>query len=83
MDADGVWRGACATARPFEFTDGGPIANYFRHCPYCGDLLTEAPAANRADHCHWCGHSWAAHQNLTGCCAQHEGQYCYCQRLRP
>ena len=38
---DGWWNTDCGNA--FEFTDGSPIYNEFKCCPYCGKTLTETP----------------------------------------
>lgn len=36
-DEDGVWATACGES--FVFTDGGPVENRARFCPYCGRSL--------------------------------------------
>lgn len=36
-DEDGVWFSCDDNA--FEFNNGGPIANGFKFCPYCGNLI--------------------------------------------
>lgn len=34
-----AWATSCGNL--FQFYDGGPLANSFTHCPYCGGDLTE------------------------------------------
>lgn len=38
---DGLWVASCCS-HMFEFDDGGPEANHFSHCPYCGRRLVQA-----------------------------------------
>lgn len=38
---DGWWSTDCGSA--FNFTNGSPIYNRFKNCPYCGKALTETP----------------------------------------
>ena len=38
---NGYWDSDCGNA--FGFTDGSPIYQGFKYCPYCGKLLTETP----------------------------------------
>jgi hypothetical protein len=38
---DGQWLTDCGNV--FEFTEGSPIYNDFRYCPYCRKNLTETP----------------------------------------
>jgi hypothetical protein len=42
-DEGGAWAAACdgRWKRLFEFTTGGPSANHFIFCPYCGLKLVE------------------------------------------
>ena len=42
-NAADAWQPACQrnAGRLFEFNDGGPTANAFAFCPYCGRPLTE------------------------------------------
>jgi len=44
---DGWWNTDCGNA--FEFTDGSPIYNEFKCCPYCGKTLTETPYSEEDD----------------------------------
>ena len=44
---DGWWNTDCGNA--FEFTDGSPIYNEFKCCPYCGKTLTETPYSEYDD----------------------------------
>ena len=44
---DGWWNTDCGNA--FEFTDGSPIYNEFKCCPYCGKTLTETPYSKDDD----------------------------------
>jgi hypothetical protein len=44
---DGWWNTDCGNA--FEFTDGSPIYNEFKCCPYCGKTLTETPYSEDDD----------------------------------
>ena len=39
QNEDGWWNTDCNNA--FQFTDGSPIYNEFKFCPYCGKILTE------------------------------------------
>ena len=36
---DGVWDTQCG--HRFGFNDGGPTANGFKNCPYCGKKMRE------------------------------------------
>lgn len=38
-DGNGPWMTTCGNS--FEFTDGGPEANGFKFCPYCGKKAVE------------------------------------------
>lgn len=94
-DPDGnTWKPSCG-GDLYEFYENGPTANKFAFCPYCGQPLVEvrpepepedededAVRADGADAaCPECLHAWATHLNLNGCCVQHEGAYCNCQRM--
>jgi len=41
QNEDGWWNTDCNNA--FQFTDGSPIYNEFKFCPYCKKMLTETP----------------------------------------
>jgi len=45
----GEWEAVCYTRRSFVFNDGGPQANGFRFCPYCGMPLEEIPYEEEDD----------------------------------
>lgn len=44
---DGWWNSDCGNA--FEFSNGSPIYNEFKCCPYCGKTLTETPYSEEED----------------------------------
>lgn len=43
-----LWKSGCS-GRLFEFYEGGPKANFFEFCQYCGRVLKEAPVVNEDD----------------------------------
>lgn len=44
---EGWWNTDCGNA--FEFTNGSPIYNEFKCCPYCGKTLTETPYSEQEE----------------------------------
>lgn len=46
-DEEGNWNTACDHV--FNFIEGGPVENLFRHCCYCGGKLLPKP---------YCDHNW-------------------------
>ncbi len=48
-----VWDTGCGEA--FQFSDGGPAANYFRVCPFCGGRLSVESKPQNAGQGGWMG----------------------------
>ena len=46
-ETDGIWETACK--QEFEFFEGGPSANGFAFCPFCGKQILVAPVSKEVD----------------------------------